>query len=117
MLKLIPILKGKCPRCKEKNIFRSNGHSLLFRIPEMYKTCENCKFKFEKEPGFFFGAMFVSYALAVGEIIALFLISYFVLKLSVLYTFCTIVLFAILCSTVNFKLSRTIWIYLFYKKM
>jgi len=116
-MQLISILKGKCPQCKEKNIFNSNGNSLLFRIPEMHDRCENCNFKFLKEPGFFFGAMFVSYALAVGEIITLFLISYFVLKLSVLFTFGVIAIFAILCSTLNFRLSRTIWIYLFYKKV
>jgi len=114
-MKLLAILKGKCPKCKDKNIFTSNGNSLLFRIPKMYERCEKCNLKFEKETGFFFGAMFVSYALAVGEIITLFLISYFVLNLSVLFTFCVIALFAILCSTYNFRLSRTIWIYLFYK--
>ncbi|MDO5980659.1 DUF983 domain-containing protein [Flavivirga spongiicola] len=80
----------------------------------MNDRCENCDFKFEKEPGFFFGAMFVSYALAVAEFIGVFIISYFVFGLSLLVSFFGIILSAILFSTVNFRLSRTIWIYLFF---
>ena len=115
-MQLILILKAKCPKCKKGNIFSSNGNSLLFRIPKMKVRCENCNFKYEKEPGFFFGAMFVSYALAVAQFIAFFIISYFVFNVSLLLTYVGIVLLAILSSSLNFRLSRIIWIYLFYKK-
>ncbi|WP_240964574.1 DUF983 domain-containing protein [Flavivirga algicola] len=80
----------------------------------MNDTCKKCNFKFEKEPGFFFGAMFVSYALAVAEFIGVFVMSYFIFGLSLLVSFFTIVLSAILLSTLNYKVSRTIWIYLFF---
>ncbi len=112
-MNLIPILRGKCPECKKNNIFNSNGNLLLFQIPQMNHRCKNCNFKFEKEPGFFFGAMFVSYALAVAEFIGVFIMSYFILGLSLLVSFLSIILSAILLSTINFRLSRTIWIYLF----
>ena len=37
----------------------------------MHKNCPNCSFKFEKEPGFFFGAMFINYALGAAETLVL----------------------------------------------
>nr|WP_298534095.1 DUF983 domain-containing protein [uncultured Algibacter sp.] len=82
----------------------------------MHSTCKNCNFKFEKEPGFFFGAMFISYALAVALFIPTFIISNFIFKLAPLQTFFIIVLIAFLSSTINFRLSRIIWIHLFCKK-
>ncbi|TGV01107.1 DUF983 domain-containing protein [Flavivirga rizhaonensis] len=115
-MKPISILKGKCPQCKKNDIFSSNGNLLLFRIPKINDRCKTCNFKFEREPGFFFGAMFVSYAIAVAEFIGVFIISYFFLGLSLLASFFGIIISAILFSTINFRLSRTIWIYLFYKK-
>ncbi|MDO5976026.1 DUF983 domain-containing protein [Flavivirga jejuensis] len=79
----------------------------------MHDRCDNCDFKFEKEPGFFFGAMFVSYALAVAEFIGVFITCYFIIGLSLLTSFFCIIVAAILFSTINFRLSRIIWIYLF----
>ncbi len=115
-MNLISILRGKCPQCKKNDIFNSKGNLLFFQIPQMDERCKNCNFKFEKEPGFFFGAMFVSYALAVAEFIGVFIMSYFIFELSLLASFLGIILSAILLSTINFRLSRIIWIYLFSNK-
>ena len=41
----------------------------LNRFAEMHKECQQCGFKFEPEPGFYYGAMFVSYAYSVAIII------------------------------------------------
>ncbi len=115
-MQLSPILKGKCPQCKKGNVFNLNGNLLLLRVPEMNERCEKCNFKFEKEPGFFFGAMFVSYALAVAQFVIFFMIFYVILNKSPSFTFFGIVLITLLSSTLNFRLSRILWIYLFYKK-
>ena len=109
------ILRGECPSCKKSKIFNSKGNLLLFRIPRMNKRCNKCNFKFEREPGFFFGAMFVSYALTAAEFITFSIISYFILGMSLSITFFGVVLLAILMSTVNFRLARVIWIYIFSK--
>lgn len=115
-MQLTPILKGKCPQCNKGNVFNLNGNLLLLRVPEMNATCKKCNFKFEKEPGFFFGAMFVSYALSVAQFIIFFMIFYVILNMSPSFTFFGIVLITLLSSTLNFRLSRILWIYLFYKK-
>ena len=46
----------------------------MFRFPlsrvskfmSMHETCPVCGFRFEVEPGFFFGAMYISYAVGVA---------------------------------------------------
>jgi len=35
----------------------------------MYDTCPHCDLKFEKEPGYFYAAMYVSYAFVVAELV------------------------------------------------
>lgn len=81
-------------------------------MPRMNERCEVCNHRFEKEPGYFFGSMFVSYAVTVGEMIVFFLLAHLFIE-----SFVTIVvligLMSILLSTFNFRLSRMIWIYMF----
>lgn len=112
---ILSILKGKCPSCKKSKIFNSKESRLLFKIPTMNERCNKCNYKFEREPGFFFGAMFVSYALAAAEFITFSIISYFILGMSLMATFFGVVLLAIIMSSINFRLSRIIWIYIFTK--
>lgn len=114
MTTVVGVVKGKCPNCKKGNIFETKGNILLFRMPKMNKRCNECGYKFEKETGFFFGAMFVSYALAVAEMIASLIIFWVLFDLSPLNVFFIITIVAFISSTFNFRLSRTIWIYLFY---
>ena len=54
--RLAAIVRLHCPRCRRGPVFRS-----LFR---MYESCPVCGHRFEREPGFFVGAMYVSYGLA-----------------------------------------------------
>ncbi len=115
MSKIVDILKCKCPKCKEGKMFKIKGSLFLFRIPKMYERCSKCDFKFEKETGFFFGAMFVSYGLAVAEMIASLILFWLFLDLSPLLVFFMIATIAIFASSFNFRVSRSIWVYLFYK--
>ncbi len=107
-------LNCKCPNCKKGNIFNNRGSLLLFKIPKMSARCNECDFKFEREPGFFFGAMFVSYALAVAQMIASLIVFWSFIDLSPLRVFLIITLIAFLLGAVNYRISRSIWIYLFY---
>ena len=113
---LSKVLRGECPNCEKQKIFNVKGNLLLLKSPKMSDRCENCNYKLNMETGFFTGAMYVCYGLAVLELIALFLILFLVFNLSLLYSYFGLVAFIILTSTVNFRLSRIIWIYIFYKK-
>jgi uncharacterized protein (DUF983 family) len=51
------ILRQRCPRCREGRVFRGTL--------EMNATCPVCGITFEREQGYFLGAMYVSYALSI----------------------------------------------------
>ncbi len=52
----------KCPRCKEGDMFKK---PFEFTDPlKMHKRCEKCNLHFEPEPGFYFGALIISYGIS-----------------------------------------------------
>ncbi len=52
------ILSMHCPECRRGKVFAN-----LFL--KMNPTCPVCGLKFEREPGYFLGAMYFSYAMAI----------------------------------------------------
>lgn len=64
--RLYSMLYHKCPQCHEGNLFTSNAYGKDFI--SMPKACDCCGLHYEKEPSFFSGAMYVSYALQVALI-------------------------------------------------
>ena len=62
------ILRQMCPRCRSARIFRK---SIFTGFPRMHECCPNCGLKFEREQGYFLGAMYISYGLALITIVAL----------------------------------------------
>lgn len=104
--KLFSVLKNRCPQCAEAPFFESDNILKL----KMNKNCPNCGLNNEHEPGFYLGAMYVSYILAVGVALSTGLILYYGFKSD----FTTILFFiagmVISTSTINFRLSRLIWI-------
>lgn len=117
MLRLGPIVKSKCPNCEKGSVFASAGNILKFKGPEMHKTCPECQYKFEREPGYFFGAMFISYALTIAQAMAVyFVIRLLGLELSVDIIMLIITLVLVILLFPNFRASRVIWMYIFTKK-
>ena len=68
--KVYSIVKSKCPRCHEGEFFVSRKFDLR-TIGNVREACSECGLKYEKEPGFYFGAMYVSYALGVAAFVTL----------------------------------------------
>ena len=75
--KLEAVVKAKCPKCRRGNIF--SGPMYGIKLQKTNERCSNCHFRFEMEPGYFYAAMFVSYALNVAEIVAVAIITYLIL--------------------------------------
>lgn len=110
------ILSNKCPNCKEGHIYSKKNIYFNFFSNKMNKECKKCGYKFEKEPGFFFGAMYVSYALNVAEALVVFILGrlFFesVYDMRIIFW---IGLTLLLLSAFNMRISRIIWIYLMRK--
>ena len=60
------LMHSKCARCRQGDMFRPG-----FMNQRMYERCPSCGLFYERQPGYFYVAMFVSYALAVAEMVAL----------------------------------------------
>jgi hypothetical protein len=105
------VYKEKCPNCKVGSAFKQPS---LFKIPEMNETCGSCKYKFHREPGYFIGAMYLSYGLALlqGGITFL-LIQLFAPDLSIGWVLFWVITTFVLFAKKNFKWSRLLYIYIF----
>ncbi|MGA8215204.1 MAG: DUF983 domain-containing protein [Candidatus Sulfotelmatobacter sp.] len=103
------ILRQRCPRCRTGSIFR---YSIFRGFPKMHDRCPVCDLRFEREPGYFLGAMYVSYALGL-VIVALLaallwsLTGWWITK----DTIWAVVLFLPLAPTISL-FARVLWIYL-----
>lgn len=71
--KLLAVAQSKCPRCREGNMFDGRVYGL--KKQKMNEICPCCGFKFEIEPGYFYAAMYVSYAFSVAQVVTLALIT------------------------------------------
>jgi len=56
------IFNMKCPRCHEEAVFYTGSWSFA-RPFEMKDRCDNCQLNYMPEPGFYYGAMFISYVI------------------------------------------------------
>lgn len=111
--KLYSIVHFKCPQCHEGDFFLHKKTWNLSKITQLHSNCPNCDLKYMLEPSFFYGAMYVAYALTVGISIAVFLISHFILGLALWESFLGIIVVLILSGPINLKIARIIWINLF----
>ena len=108
------ILNNECPHCHKGKVFNEKNIFLKFGFPKMNAFCPHCNFKFEKEPGYFFGAMYVNYGLTVAQSIATYVIAHqffterFDLRIIPIIAFVIIAM-----SSLNIRLSRLLWIYMF----
>ncbi|MDB5116469.1 MAG: hypothetical protein JWQ79_1961 [Mucilaginibacter sp.] len=58
------MVHAKCPRCRRGDMFSGKIYSLTSN--KINLDCPRCNLHFEIEPGYFYAAMYVSYALNVG---------------------------------------------------
>lgn len=93
--KLGAILAEKCPRCREGNVFE---HSLLNvrHFSQTHVHCPVCGLRYEIEPGFFYGAMFISYGFSVALLIVLGVALYYFFNDPPLLTYILVVTFVTL---------------------
>jgi uncharacterized protein (DUF983 family) len=103
------MLLHRCPRCRVGKIFH---HSIFLGLPKMNESCPVCHLLYEREPGYFLGAMYISYALAVPVValIAGLLWKFSGLSFGKLILW-TAVLFLPFVPSITL-LARVLWIYL-----
>ncbi|MGA1544386.1 MAG: DUF983 domain-containing protein [Saprospiraceae bacterium] len=105
------IFNLNCPKCQEGSLFETSTFSLKkpFTMPE---RCKNCQQPFMPEPGFYYGAMFISY-IFMGWF-SFFFAAFFhwVLDWSITATFAALIGVCFLFFIYIFRLARSIWIHI-----
>lgn len=113
--KIYSIFTGTCPKCHKGKIYEEKKAWKLRKVLKMNEHCSHCGLKFMIEPAFFYGAMYVSYAVGTAIATAAFIISYFFLNINIDYTFAIIILSLIITFPYILRLSRNIWLNIFLK--
>ena len=113
--KLYSIFTGTCPVCHTGKMYVNSNTYVLSDTLKMHERCPHCSTKFKIEPSFFYGAMYVSYAVGVAIAVAAFIVAYFFIGLDRFTTFLVIVGSLIVLLPVILRLSRNIWINFFFK--
>jgi len=103
------ILHERCPRCREGAIFRK---SLWRGWLAMYERCPVCGLKFEREPGYFLGAMYVSYGLTLVPMLFLVVILWRAIGLTYSTALLSAALVYLPFVPPVVRLSRVVWIYI-----
>ena len=111
--KLYSILTGSCPKCHQESMYSHKNPYRLATVLQINEHCSKCHTKYRIEPSFFYGAMYVSYAVGVAFAVAAFVISYFVFGASVHAVFFSIVGTLVVFAPIIMRLSRNIWINFF----
>lgn len=111
--KIYSMLTGCCPKCHQESMYSTKNAYILSETLKVNERCSHCNTKYRIEPSFFYGAMYVSYAVGVAFGVAAFVISYLIFETSLTTTFIAIVGTLILFMPIIMRLSRNIWINMF----
>ncbi len=113
--KIYSIFTSKCPVCHEGKMYTNRNPYKLSETLAMHERCSNCHTKYKIEPSFFYGAMYVSYAVGIAFAVAAFVISFLILGLDKTAAFISIIATLVVFLPVILRLSRNIWINFFFK--
>ncbi|MCJ8167255.1 DUF983 domain-containing protein [Pontibacter sp. E15-1] len=110
---LYGIMAVKCPRCREGDMF-PKGTLYSTKFADMHPHCPCCGQTFEPEPGYYYGAMYVSFAFNVAIfLIALFVLYQFVDEVTMAMMMGVVAVVVVGLLPVIFRLSRVLWINIF----
>lgn len=114
--KLYSIINNRCPRCHQGKVWPYGPYeNVLSNSGKIYESCSHCGLKYYREIGFWYGAMYVAYALGI----AVFLILWAVTAIVLPDDWNTWVQVGIICAgilmlaPVNYYISRLLWLNLF----
>ena len=109
---ILSVYKEKCPKCNNGYVFKQNVS--ILNLPVMNECCSNCNYQFDRDPGYFLGAMYISYGLAVVQgVVTFFFIHFSFPLLSTFYEILSVIFVIIILGRKNYKLSRVLYIHIF----
>lgn len=103
----------RCPQCRKDKMFVYPAWNLL-KATKMNEICSECGLKYEVEPGFFWGAMYISYAFSVAISVIVGMLDFWLLDDPELWVYIfTIIPASIVLAPLSMRYSRTIMLFAF----
>lgn len=113
--KLYSILFLKCAWCHEGAFLEANPYNLS-NFNKVKERCSKCDLKYSIEPSFYYGSMYVSYAVGIAIAVAIYVLTLiFSLNLGPLPLFLTIVAGLVVTMPYIGAVSKSIWANIFFK--
>ncbi len=97
-------IRLKCPRCGTGSLYAKPFH--------MRVNCPSCGLKFEREQGYFVGAIYINYAATIAIAVPGFFILDVLAKLTIDQQLAIWVPFAVIFPLLFFHHSRALWLVL-----
>ncbi len=115
MGKLYSIATNTCPKCNVGDFFKTKNPYDLKNFDKTNSHCAICGESFLREPGFYIGAMYISYALTVAMTVTAFVGFVLIFDFEIEYVLAVLILAILLLLPVLFRTARIIWINIFVK--
>jgi len=106
---LYSVVKEKCPRCNEGDLFVSKNRYSLRNIGGMPDHCPVCGQDYKMEDGFFLGATYISYAMTVAVTVPILAAAYWLFKLDYMHLLPLFIVLLILLMPFVLRVSRVVW--------
>ncbi|MGE0568630.1 MAG: DUF983 domain-containing protein [Bacteroidia bacterium] len=107
---------NSCPRCHKGKVFKNQNPYNLKNLFSLHEKCSHCGLDFVPEVGFYYGAMYVSYALSVAWFVMWWILQSWLFEIDTLLFVSLLVVTIILLSPLNLRLSRLMWLAMFVKQ-
>lgn len=105
------IAQAHCPQCRQGKIFPVSPFSYR-KLSVMHARCQVCDANFAPEPGFYDGAMYVSYAFSVALMItSLVAVNVLVFEPKLWMYLSTVVGLTVLLLPAMLRFSKTLYLY------
>jgi len=113
--KVYSILHKKCPHCQEGEFFVSRNPYDLSKAGDLLPHCPVCKRIYTPEPGFYYGGMYVAYALAVALFVTIYVAVQVLYPQAPLWLYATLVLVGLFgLGPWMYAVSKIMWANLFF---
>ena len=107
------ISKNLCPRCHTGKVFKHNFTFNPKKFDKMHTNCSQCSLKYERN-WLFCGAMYVSYGLTAGWVIATFVINALWFDIDAWSAILLVTIPIVAMVPFTFRISRLVWLNLFF---
>ena len=107
------MLRWKCAKCHDGEVYKTANAYNFSNMDKMHDSCPKCNQTYWPEPGFYYGAMYVSYALSIALSVSVFVAMIVLWEFEVVRYLIINTAVLLLAFPWMFRTSRVVWLNFF----